>query len=772
MTFGIIGPTISGNKGAAAMYEVAVQTLTEKYPGSKFYLFSYYPEADRKLLTFENVEIINASPKRLALFIVPLAFMYGVFKKFHIPVFPLRKIKQVKALSECDVILDEGGISFVDGREKYLIFNVAILLPGLFMGKKIIKCAQALGTFNNPINRLMAKIFLPRVDLTVARGKKTEEHLQELNLRNVVLGTDYAFSLRITDEDEKNVAKYLKHKAYNNRDRVVGLCPSTVIEDYCDKVGKDYIKITAEFVDYLTENDYTVSILPHSIRKNTEKRKNNDLPVCQKIFNEVQDQSKVLLVEDELNPRELRVLIGKCDLFVGSRFHSMISSLAMKVPTLVVGWSHKYKEVLGMFGADKYAFGHQKLTADFLISEFERLVKDKTEIQKLYTKNLPEVVKLSDKHVEYIDGVLSRTPGKFKLGKLNDATQDYYLGKFKSCRIGYSLQENIRKGAASGGIISTTLVHLLETGKIDGALVTRATVQDDKLGYDTFIATTPEEILSAQTSVYYDVPVLDKLDEVRNFKGKVAIVALPCQLRILNLMKKKDPELAKKVVFTIGMFCGHISKKKLVLDVLEKKKGIKESEIKEFRFRKGHWRGKTHVCLKNEERIKFPFSDYSTYQNLFFDTADRCVACYDHTAEYADMSCGDVWDYAYKKLGKKHNAVVARSKVAEDIVNEMLDAKKVLLPQVTPAKIFKAQSRSLIYHKHIKARAVLSKMLLGKQIKYSENEKARWNDYLAAWMILMNIRLAKSEIGRKFIFMLPTKLWYFYLVVFKGLTSF
>lgn len=772
MTFGIIGPTISGNKGAAAMYEAAVQTLTKKYPRSKFYLFSYYPKADRKLPKFENVEVVNASPKRLVLFIVPLAFVYGVFQKLHIPTFPLRKIKVIKALSKCDIILDEGGISFVDGREKYLIFNVAILLPGMFMGKKIVKCAQALGTFKNTINNLLAKIFLPRVDLIVARGEKTQEHLDELNLNNVVLGTDYAFSLRITEEDERSVEKYLKTEAFGNKGRIVGLCPSTVIENYCDKVGKDYVKITADFIDYLTKNGYSVAIIPHSIRKNTEKRKNNDLPVCRKIFDASNDKKRVLLVEDELNPRELRVLIGYCDLFVGSRFHSMISSLAMKVPTLVVGWSHKYKEVLGMFDADKYAFGHEKLTAEYLISEFNRLEKDKDAIRKLYEKNLPNVVGLADKHVEFIDSVLFKTPGKFKLGKLSDSTQEYYLGKFKSCRIGYSLQENIRKGAASGGIISTTLVHLLEAGEIQGALVTKTKVENGKLGYETFIATTPEEILSAQTSVYYDVPVLEKLDEVRKFNGKVAIVALPCQLKILGLMMKRDSELKEKLTFTIGVFCGHISKRNLVLDVLEKKKGIKESEIKEFRFRKGHWRGKMHVWLKNGEKVEFPFSDYSTYQNLFLDSADRCVACNDHTAEYADMSCGDVWDYSYKKLGKKHNAIVVRSERAEEIVDEMLGRNKVLLEQVVPEKIFKAQSRSLIYHKHIKARAVLSKLIFGKSIKYADSEKARWNDYLAAWMILMNIQLAKSKLGRKLIFIIPTKLWYFYLVVFKGLTSF
>ena len=35
---------------------------------------------------------------------------------------------------------------------------------------------------------------------------------------------------------------------------------------------------------------------------------------------------------------------------VTSRFHAMISALVERTPLLVVGWSHKYGEVLAQFG--------------------------------------------------------------------------------------------------------------------------------------------------------------------------------------------------------------------------------------------------------------------------------------------------------------------------------------------------------------------------------------------------------------------------------------
>ena len=38
-----------------------------------------------------------------------------------------------------------------------------------------------------------------------------------------------------------------------------------------------------------------------------------------------------------------------------SRFHAMISALALGVPPVVIGWSHKYAEVLAEFGIERFA---------------------------------------------------------------------------------------------------------------------------------------------------------------------------------------------------------------------------------------------------------------------------------------------------------------------------------------------------------------------------------------------------------------------------------
>ncbi len=73
--FVVIGSTLSGNKGAAAMLESSMQTLNKKFPGSRFTLLTYLPvEQEDKLNTYKNLTILKASPLYLGLVINPLAF--------------------------------------------------------------------------------------------------------------------------------------------------------------------------------------------------------------------------------------------------------------------------------------------------------------------------------------------------------------------------------------------------------------------------------------------------------------------------------------------------------------------------------------------------------------------------------------------------------------------------------------------------------------------------------------------------------------------------
>ena len=394
----IIGSALSGNKGASAMLESSVATLSDRLPGVRFTLFSMYPERDRAQNTYEQLDIVDARPRQLGVTINTLALLYRLAP----PLRPVlrRRSAAVRALASSQVLLDQGGITFTDGREKFLLYNVASILPALNVGTPVFKCAQAVGPFRGRINRAAAKAFLPRAHTLVTRGRITHEHARGLGLENLYAGADYAFSLDLEGDEAAAAARHVDPAFFDRP--VLGLSPSVVVRRKVEARGEDYVAMMVEFVDRTTADGTPVLLVPHSARSGTDATHNNDLPLCREIAARVRDRDLVAAIDDELPSQVLRWLIGRCDVFVASRFHAMVSSLAMGVPTVVVGWGHKYEEVLEMFGLQEWAFGHEQLTADHLVERVAALRAARPEVVAHLEQHLPEVRERSEHQADLI----------------------------------------------------------------------------------------------------------------------------------------------------------------------------------------------------------------------------------------------------------------------------------------------------------------------------------------------------------------------------------
>jgi len=385
----IIGSALSGNKGAAAMLESAIDSLGSRLPDAKFTLLSMYPEHDAALNTYPNLEIVPADPIRLGVAINSLALLHRLLPPLRGAI--RRRSRAIDAIANADVLLDQGGITFTDGREKFLLYNVASILPALNTKTPVFKCAQAVGPFRNPVNRWAAKTFLPKMHTVVTRGAITQRYADGLGLTNTFAGADYAFSLELGGHEREALDGRVDLAALAGDRRLVGISPSVVLEKKVLAKGGDYVGMMAGFARRLIDAGYDVLVLPHSARSGTEKTHNNDLPLCRTIVERIGSDEHVHFPAEELSSQELRYLIGLCSFFVTSRFHAMISSLSMGVPTLVIGWSHKYEEVLEMFGLQEWAFGSDQATDAYVWDRFEALVAAEPEVRARLAEHLGEV---------------------------------------------------------------------------------------------------------------------------------------------------------------------------------------------------------------------------------------------------------------------------------------------------------------------------------------------------------------------------------------------
>ena len=780
ITIAITAASYSGNKGAAAMLQSSIKQLYKKYGARlNIKLMSVYPDSDRKQVPFDFVEIVPTKPERLLFIAFPMAILYKAFgfipgvKKL------LSKNKIIRAYRETDLVIDEAGISFVDSRG--FIMNtyafVTMAVPKL-IGAPVVKYSQAMGSFNDFFNRIYAKIILPKLELLCARGDITMDNLKGIGVADkAVLCADGAFTMEDTEESFKKVnERTLKDSFYN--ENVVGVSLSSVVYKKCKKLGINYRGIMVKFIDYLTSKGYNVLLIANAARINSEKPRNNDLMICDSVYEHIKDRSKVRWYHEEMDAEEIREYIGRCRFLVASRFHAMIGALERKVPVLLIGWSHKYKEVLDMFGLGEYAFDYSEMgkssvkdSVKSLVREFKKLEKDETGIKELIDVHYDEVMKSSYRNIEEISKVIDRVTEEERHKKTFPDIKDpeKYMGEYLYLRRGYAADESIRKNAASGGVVTALLVSLLKQGKIDGAFVCKTKIENGELAYETMIATDEEAIKSCSSSIYMYMPLLKDLWKIREFDGRVAVVLTPCLMKALNGILENDPELSKKIVLKLGLFCSGNHEKEATLMSL-RKAGITLEDAERLYYRRGAWRGQSSVIYKDGREKDFSYTrTLCAYKNAYFFEKKMCMLCQNHFAGDADISFGDIWLKKMKKEPHKTTGLIIRTEAGKEMYDAAVSNGDIIDRHLSVNDCLKGQKRALSFKFSLAKAKEEFYAKQGKSISLDTSEKCGLRHRLAFKLAEMD--RAFSEEHPEKLEKIPMNIIYLYMCFIRVLLS-
>ena len=397
--FSLIAATVHGNRGAEAMLEASIGRIRDRHPDARFTVFSYYPERDRALARDKAVSVISATPAYLAGVLFPMSLLAAPFVRLlgRVPrVFP----RSVRELGESVALVDLAGVSFIDGREKFLPYNILTILPAMLLKTPVYKLAQALGPFEHPLNRTAARI-LRACALVVPRGDVTLEHMRSISFPTdrMLPAPDVAFLFEardaLSDEGVSEAADLATRAIAAHADgrKVVGLCPSAVLAGKAAAEGWDYIGFMADVADRLIEHGHTVLLFPNATRAGSAKLRNNDLPVIASIAERLgPDRSpSVLAVRGDMGAAALRTVIEVCSCVAVSRFHAMIGALSIGVPVAVVGWSHKYLEVMRQFDSEEFVFDYSAHDPEALSAVIGRLLDEREERAAAILDRLPAV---------------------------------------------------------------------------------------------------------------------------------------------------------------------------------------------------------------------------------------------------------------------------------------------------------------------------------------------------------------------------------------------
>ncbi|MFB6301879.1 MAG: Coenzyme F420 hydrogenase/dehydrogenase, beta subunit C-terminal domain [Haloferacaceae archaeon] len=228
------------------------------------------------------------------------------------------------------------------------------------------------------------------------------------------------------------------------------------------------------------------------------------------------------------------------------------------------------------------------------------------------------------------------------------------------------VKDDWREGSQDGGLVTSVLIHLLEAGEIDGALI--ATESDDaEWKAESFLATTPEECIENAGSFYNQTLALGNLD-LDQWEEKLpdkdpedlslALVGTPCEIEGVRALQDFDWDYAaqedglRAVDYTIALMCTkNFNYYSLMGELIEEERGIDRADIGKMDVLHGKMMAYDHDGdLLLEEDVE-----------NFHDAALKgCDECADFTGFCADLTVGSVGS------SDEYSSVIVRTETGLD----------------------------------------------------------------------------------------------------------
>ena len=311
-----------GNKGAALMLHAVLHKIREFFPDAQFAMDASYTAAPYQ--------------KRAALGL----FQKASFWRYHIQwgqaagLVPkrIRRMYGVVLDREIDAVLDAAGFCYTDqwGAERTVELADSSR-RWRKNGTKIVLLPQAFGPFSSRRIKDAMRIAADNIDLIFARDCISYKHLIEVvgERPNIRMAPDFT-----------NLIEPFPIGDLDMGDKQFCVVPNSRM---IDKTGQEergaYLSFMIKCVQYLLEKGIKTFILIHD--------KDGDLILSQEILRGAGCQLPII---QEEHPLKIKGILGACHGLIGSRFHSLVSALSQGVPSVGVGWSHKYQMLFEDYG--------------------------------------------------------------------------------------------------------------------------------------------------------------------------------------------------------------------------------------------------------------------------------------------------------------------------------------------------------------------------------------------------------------------------------------
>ena len=403
MRLAISGVTLTGNLGGVAMLQTIIQEVRRRFPDAELALLSISPARDRLAPCPAHLRVVPCHWLALICVFLPLSVLAAPFRRSRILQRLLGAFAYFRALFESHAVVDVSGIAFVDGRGPALLaYNLACCAPAFLLGRPVVKLAQTLGPFRERLNRNVARWALSRCAIVIARGAQSGRNLENLGFSPALVLPDVTFCLEVPAATRAAATAEIQRLGFAGPP--VMLSPSRVLQRACRRRGIDLAAVFAGLIERLHAGGQRVALLAHSEAAGIAK--NDDAAVCTEILGQLRAGLKPPVLTT-VDPVHARALIGGASLFVGCRYHSLVSAYAMGVPAIALSWNHKYDDLAQLVEQTAWLVTAGGIGLEPLHARLQQLQEASPAIRTLLAERMPSVAAAAAENFRALERVLA-----------------------------------------------------------------------------------------------------------------------------------------------------------------------------------------------------------------------------------------------------------------------------------------------------------------------------------------------------------------------------
>ncbi len=296
-----------------------------------------------------------------------------------------RAKKTVEVLQEADSVFVKGG-GFIHTYGKVtdayqMYYSTFSMLLALRYNKPIFMMPNSIGPLKDKLSRVFVSKILKQCDLISVRERISYEFLTKQLQIPCFNFPDLGYYLE--NESVVDPNDYMERSLSSGK-KIVGLTlrpwrfpeAKDPVERY-----ENYISTFSEFVQYLNDKGYFVSLFVHTLGPSAHE---NDEIAINDVVAKLERSNDFEIVKDaSLACNDVMKLYSKCSYFIGTRFHSVIFSQNQNVPTIAISYGgNKGSGIMNDIGLSRFVFGIGSVSLEKLITSFEDLEKSSDSYRK------------------------------------------------------------------------------------------------------------------------------------------------------------------------------------------------------------------------------------------------------------------------------------------------------------------------------------------------------------------------------------------------------